>query len=216
VQQTVLGIVALLLLRGHTVGFAQEVLGEHPDHPALSRFAPAVGASGVVQSLLSAGPAYKVRIVYLVPSNREPQPDAEKILQRFGLSVQTLYRENMARQGYGTKTFEFETEEDGVIPKVHIVRVAQPDTAFHDLDYVGLWGRVLSGLASAAFLHSFSGKHSGWWRKYTVSSLVEHCRRGRPSSAGQELWTPGSPLLQEKRWRACRQLFFWMIATMAD
>ena len=93
-----MAIVALLLLQGHTVVFAQEVLGEHPDHPALSRFAPAVGASDVVQSLLSTGPAYKVRIVYLIPSNREPQPDAEKILQRFGLSVQTLYRENMARQ----------------------------------------------------------------------------------------------------------------------
>jgi len=99
----------------------------------------------------AAGPAYKVRIIYLIPSNREPQPNAEQILQRYALRAQTLYRENMARQGYSEKTFELETEADGTIPKVHVERVPQGDFQFQDPDYLTQWANILNGVVAAGF-----------------------------------------------------------------
>ena len=140
----------LLMLLCYPNAVAQDVLGEHLDQKNLPKLAPPVSMLGL-PGPLAAAPPYRVRIVYMVPSNRDAQPQAEQILQRYVLSVQSLYRENMARQGYGNKTFEFETEADGLIPKVHIVRVSQPDTSFHDSDYGTRWGKILNGVASAGF-----------------------------------------------------------------
>lgn len=99
----------------------------------------------------AAPPGYRVRIVYLVPSNREPQPNAKQTLQRYALRVQTLYRENMARQGYGERTFAFETEPDGVMPKVHVAHVPQTDAQFQDPDYNTRFGNILNGVSAAGF-----------------------------------------------------------------
>src|SRR5262245_8702473 len=43
---------------------------------------------------------YKVRIVYLVPSNRMPQPDAEKILQKYVETIRGWFGDQMERLGY--------------------------------------------------------------------------------------------------------------------
>jgi hypothetical protein len=99
-----------------------------------------------------------VRIIYLIPSNREPQPNAEQILQRYALRTQTLYRENMARQGYSEKTFEFETEADGTIPKVHVERVPQADFQFQDPDYVTQFSNILNGVVAAGFTPFLTGE----------------------------------------------------------
>ncbi|MEO8324852.1 MAG: hypothetical protein ABI618_03325 [Nitrospirota bacterium] len=57
----------------------------------------------------------------------------------------------MERLGFGPKAFEFETEADGVVPKIHMARVAEPDTNFHDLDYGAQWSKLLDGIASVGF-----------------------------------------------------------------
>ena len=139
--------VVLAIVASPARAFTQSVLGEPPDHRDLPIVA--VGANGVAQ--LAVNPVYKVRIVYLIPSNREPQPNAEHILQRYALRVQTLYRENMARQGYGEKTFTFETEPDGIIPKVNLVHIPQTDSQLQDLDYNTRWQNILGGLNTAGF-----------------------------------------------------------------
>jgi len=127
--------------------FTQSVLGEPPEQRDL----PIVsgGANGVAR--LAAQPAYKVRIVYLIPSNREAQPHAVQILQRYALRVQTLYRENMARQGHGEKTLTFETEPDGIIPKVNVAHIPQTDSQLQSADYNTRWGNILNAAATAGF-----------------------------------------------------------------
>ena len=127
-------LVCLLLLMWPLDVFAQELLGE------------------VVSSANSAeDPGYRVRIVYLIPSNRQPQRNAQELLQRYALRVRRFYREEMARLGYKGKTFEFETENGGTDALVHFAHVAEPDTSFHDSDYATRFFKILDGITSAGF-----------------------------------------------------------------
>jgi hypothetical protein len=135
----------LAVLASPVRAFTQSVLGE-PD----SRRLPILADKAAVQ-LLAAQPVYRVRIIYLIPSNRQPQPHAEQTLQRYALRVQTLYRENMARQGYGEKTITFETEPDGIIPKVNVAHVPQTDSQLQNPDYLRRWTNILNALAAAGF-----------------------------------------------------------------
>ncbi len=144
VRRAVRLVIVLGFLASPGRAFTQTVLGE-PDQSSL----PIVGGNIAALSAVQTG--YRVRIVYLIPSNREPQPKAEQTLQRYALRVQTLYRENMARQGYGEKTFTFETEPDGIMPKVHVVHVPQTDSQFQNPDYGTRWANILNGVAAAGF-----------------------------------------------------------------
>lgn len=75
------------------------------------------------------GPAYNhiVRIGYVIPQNRAPQSSGVANLQDLMPRAQAWYAEQMDRNGFGPKTFGFETEADGVTPKVHIVKVGVDD-----------------------------------------------------------------------------------------
>jgi hypothetical protein len=99
----------------------------------------------------SADAGYKVRVVYLVPSNRMPQPDAEKILQEYVGTIQGWFRDQMERLGYAPKTFVVETAADGVTPVVHVAYATEPDTFFHVTDYGQRWNRILSAVSNAGF-----------------------------------------------------------------
>jgi hypothetical protein len=83
-------------------------------------------------------PAYTVRAFYVVPSNRTAMADAVPRMQAWILAMQAFYRDQMERYGFGPKTFSFETEADGVSPKIHIVNAPQTD-AYYRQDP---WGRV--------------------------------------------------------------------------
>jgi hypothetical protein len=69
----------------------------------------------------------QVRIAYVIPSNRTPQAGAVAELQQGIVWMQKFYRDEMDRYGFGPKTFNFETESDGVTPKVWIVHVNDTD-----------------------------------------------------------------------------------------
>lgn len=77
-------------------------------------------------------PPAKVRIGYVVPSNRTPQPHYKENLQFAVEMAQMWYRNNMLQNGFGPKTFIYETEEESPRPKIHLVNVPETD------DY--LWG----------------------------------------------------------------------------
>jgi hypothetical protein len=94
---------------------------------------------------------YKVRIVYLVPSNRMAQPDAEKILQEYVGTIQGWFADQMERLGYAPKTFAVETAADGVTPVVHVAYAKEPDTFFHVTDYLQRWNLILSAVSNAGF-----------------------------------------------------------------
>ena len=125
---------------------AQTVLVEHPDHELLE---PLVGTRASLSAVAPPSRDYRVRVVYLIPSNRQPQPDAEKILQRYLLRLQTLYRENLARLGYHQRTLPLEVSNG--VPTVHFAYVPEPDTAFHDPDYGGRWSRILNAVDRAGY-----------------------------------------------------------------
>lgn len=70
-----------------------------------------------------------VRIIYFVPSDRTAQPDMWTKLDKLIRDVQTLYADQMEFNGFGRKTFNFESDESG---QTIIYRV---DGNFHDFYY---------------------------------------------------------------------------------
>ena len=78
-----------------------------------------------LQLLASAPPL--VRAAYVIPSNRTPQPDGVENLQHSLRLFQDWFRDQMDRNGFGSKTLRIETESDGVTPAVHVVSVDPTD-----------------------------------------------------------------------------------------
>ena len=72
----------------------------------------------------------KVRLIYLVPRDRRPQPNIRAKLDELIKSVQLVYANEMERHGFGKKTFDFERDENG---KVLVYRVDGQST---DADYL--------------------------------------------------------------------------------
>ncbi len=54
-----------------------------------------------------------VRLIYFLPRDRSLQPDMWTKLDRLIRDVQNLYADEMERNGFGRKTFTFETDEEG-------------------------------------------------------------------------------------------------------
>ena len=54
-----------------------------------------------------------VRIIYFVPNDLTPQPNMLTKLDKLIKDVQNFYAEQMEANGFGRKTFNFETDEDG-------------------------------------------------------------------------------------------------------
>jgi hypothetical protein len=86
-----------------------------------------------------------VRVAYVVPDNRGPQPGAEAAVQEFVPRMQAWYAEQMDRFGFGPKTFDYETEADGITPRVHTVHVGVTDEYLRQ----DIWGHTLSAAATA-------------------------------------------------------------------
>ena len=58
-------------------------------------------------------PERKVRVVYFLPNDRQPQPDIDTKLDTLIKDVQRFYADEMERHGFDRKTFRLETDEDG-------------------------------------------------------------------------------------------------------
>ena len=57
-----------------------------------------------------------VRLIYLVPNDREPQPDFDAKFDALIKETQRFFADEMERHGYGRKTFRFEADENGDAP----------------------------------------------------------------------------------------------------
>ncbi|MFO0872530.1 MAG: hypothetical protein U0575_00975 [Phycisphaerales bacterium] len=90
-----------------------------------------------------AGPI--VRVAYLIPSNRTPQPDGVETLRDAVRWWHVWYERQMTRYGHGPRSFRYETEADGVTPVIHVVDVAATD----DFLRADTWGHVLDAATSA-------------------------------------------------------------------
>lgn len=100
-------------------------------------------AGGNIMQLVAVG-APTVRAAYIIPSNREPQPNGLDNLRDSLRLYQDWYSDQMDRNGFGNLTFRLETEGDGLTPKVHLVQVPETD----DYLRVDAWDRV--GWAASA------------------------------------------------------------------
>ena len=106
------------------------------------QFEAGAGAN-VMQLQSSVAPT--VRVAYLVPSNRTAQPNAVANIQYALPAMQEWYREAFARDGLSERTFLYETEADGVTPKVHVVPISTTDAALR----ADSWGATLNAATAA-------------------------------------------------------------------
>ena len=96
-------------------------------------------------AIQAVGMAPMVRVAYVIPSNRTPQPNGVANLQNAIKLGQQFFKEQMEQNGFGPKTFIFETEADGVTPLIHVVHVAETDEYLRG----DLWGRTQTAAINA-------------------------------------------------------------------
>ena len=96
-------------------------------------------------AIQAVGMAPMVRVAYVIPSNRTPQPNGVANLQNAIKLGQQFFKEQMEQNGFGPKTFVFETEADGVTPLINVVHVAETDEYLRE----DLWGRAQQAASNA-------------------------------------------------------------------
>ena len=65
-------------------------------------------------------PTYTVRTVYIVPNDREPDPDMDTKLRKMMKETQQFYANLMEFHGFGRKTFRLETDATGDVIVHHV------------------------------------------------------------------------------------------------
>ena len=84
---------------------------------------------------------YMVRLIYFLPNDREAQPDIDTTFDASIKTTRKFYADEMARHGFGRKTFRFETDENGDAIVHHV------DGNYHDAFYqTGSFGKILDEL----------------------------------------------------------------------
>ncbi len=101
-----------------------------------------------IKNTLASGPPI-VRIAYIIPSNRVPQDNYKQNLQFAVELAQMWYRNNMQANGFGPKTFIYETEEGTTRPKIHLVNAEQTDTYLRGNDAYELFENTKNAAKSA-------------------------------------------------------------------
>src|SRR5688572_20864934 len=157
--QVILWGSAFELLRAESAAATGESLWVEPG--SASDIKPAIkpDVARSAQALTAVDPVagHVVRMAYIIPTNRTAQAHAVASLRNVILHYQSWYREQMEVNGFGSKTFRYETEPDGVTPKVYTIRVTATD-AFLRAD---LWNRTISA-ASGAGVPVWTAKQV-WW-----------------------------------------------------
>ena len=69
---------------------------------------------------LNAGEPYTVRLIYFLPSGREPRPNIDADMDALIKVVQEDYARDMERHGFGRKTFTFEADTTGQAVVHHV------------------------------------------------------------------------------------------------
>ena len=93
------------------------------------------------------GSDYQVRMGYVVPQNRSPQPNAMGDMQVFMGVVQDWYAEQMDRFGFGPKTFELEMLGGTTTPMVHSINASVTDEYIRE----AVWGHTMDSANANGF-----------------------------------------------------------------
>jgi hypothetical protein len=118
--------------------------GSHSDMAHSSKGSPLPLAGPGIQGIDPVA-GHVVRVAYVVPTNRTPQPGALANLRNAMLQYQGWYRDQMERNGFGPKTFRLELEPDGQTPRIHVVKVKETDAYLRG----DMWGRTINAASSA-------------------------------------------------------------------
>ena len=103
---------------------------------------------------------HQLRAVYVIPSNRSAQQDAVlKFRDAIGL-CRDWYLDHMERNGFGARTFNYETESDGFTPKINFVNAPNTDDYYR----ADPWARVSTAAQNAGY-PVWSPGHV-WWIIY--------------------------------------------------
>ena len=101
----------------------------------------------------------RVRVAYLIPTNRTAQASAVANLRESILTYQAWFREQMTQSGLGPKSFAFETEPgDDATPLIHVAKLTVTD-AFLRGDLYG--GRVTNAARAAGL--TVGNRAEVWW-----------------------------------------------------
>ncbi len=95
-----------------------------------------------LQFTLESQGEFKVGLVYFVPSDRTTQSDIDSKIDTLIKGAQTAYADTMADNGYGRKTFKFETKSDGTTAKVHHITGEQTDAYYEAESKWKVWDEV--------------------------------------------------------------------------
>ncbi len=109
----------------------------------LALLAVAALSIGAATRPIAAAPL--VRIGYVIPVDRAPQPLATQRLQELMLAVQDWYGDQMQRWGFGYKTFDLEMMPDGVTPLVHVVNTPRTAATIRG----DVWGQTIPAAQAA-------------------------------------------------------------------
>ncbi len=94
------------------------------------------------QLALATPPADVVRIVYFLPKDKEPFPNITEKLDKSIREVQDFYADEMERHGFGRKTFNFETDENGKA-KIYLGKYYQTNTVLPN----GIWLSIIDDIS---------------------------------------------------------------------
>ena len=83
-----------------------------------------------------------VRLIYFLPSDRQPQPDIDEKLDKLIKDVQRVYANIMEFHGFGRKTFLFETDANGNAV-VHHIKGKFTDEHYSNLSWTwDIWNEI--------------------------------------------------------------------------
>ena len=82
-----------------------------------------------------------VRLIYFLPSDRQPQPQINTKMDRMIKSVQGYYADVMEAHGFGKKTFRIETNATGKVV-VHRVKGQFADAYYHNDPWEKVWKEI--------------------------------------------------------------------------
>ena len=105
----------------------------------------------------ASGSDNKIRIAYIVPTDREPTLEYEQRIATVIGWIQSYYADQMERHGFGRMTFRFETASDGQGPRVHLVRSSLTANALADTGHIryeanGYWENSLAAMEAVDLL----------------------------------------------------------------
>ena len=109
----------------------------------------------------------EIGLVYFLPSDRIAQPNIDVKIGTLIKAVQSVYANRMDAAGYGTKTFNFETNDDGTT-KVYKITGEHTDAYYDTADKWEIWDEIREAGYEAdkkiyiAFVDLSSGDIDGW------------------------------------------------------